>query len=456
MSAKLIVDLDETALNFIDARIKREGIGSLKYHPINLEGTPEDEANIVLKVKELKDKEEKRLNEIREILYKDAIEKEAMRRIQKEKADKIEAEKEAIRQKQLQEEMERLEQEAKKKAEQERLEREAKEKLEQERLEKERLAKEEAERERLEKERLAKEEAERERLHAKSVRKALKKMMQEKQARNIETLIAELEQARIEMEEQAKILDVLLPDYKEVLQRRLDARFKNSQKTLGDIEPIKRVQEVDSVYSKIEYKDYMYDVIQYRNELVSFFKHADLGKFEGKKLQEHPKMELFFKSNVGNIVFGVSLFNVWGNIQKIKNHSAKIILNENDRKTLHLALEELKKKRNTQILNPELTEEQRITAMDDLGFLEAGEIQGKDYVEILEFYNAVSDNTEAKEKLIGLTDAVSEMTKITEELNVVLTEPVKPVHSINRQCPFIPTVNARGTSPSERATKPRK
>ena len=227
--------------------------------------------------------------------------------------------------------------------------------------------------------------------------------------------------------------------------------------------------------------------IQYSNELVSFFKSADLGKFEGKKLQEHPKMELFFKSNVGNLIFGVSLFNVWGNIQKIKNGGTKIVLDEAARKALRSALDELKNTRRAQASNAELTEEKRAAAAADLAALEAGEIQNKDYMGILSFYNAVRDNAEAKEKLVGLTEAVADMGKITHELNktyhdqivasrpkvkapakekkVVIKQAAAPAAPAPKvpaapktaaSAPAIPTVNARGTSPSERATKTRK
>jgi hypothetical protein len=226
--------------------------------------------------------------------------------------------------------------------------------------------------------------------------------------------------------------------------------------------------------------------IQYSNELVTFFKNADLGKFEGKKLQEHPKMKLFFESNVGNLIFGVSLFNVWGNIQKIKNGGTKIVLDDASRKALRSALDELKNTRRTQSTNTDLSEEKRAAATSDLASLDAGEIQNKDYMGILSFYNAVRDNAEAKEKLVGLTDAVAEMGKITHDLNKMYHDqivesrpkvkaPVKEKKVVIKQAtaptapapkvpavpkvpaatsaPAIPTVNARGTSPSERQTK---
>jgi hypothetical protein len=238
--------------------------------------------------------------------------------------------------------------------------------------------------------------------------------------------------------------------------------------------------------------------IQYADALRNFFKSADLGKFEGKKLQEHPKMKLFFESGVGNLIFGVSLFNVWGNIQKIKNGGTKIVLDDAARKALSHALEDLKKTRRAQASNAELTEEKRAAAATDLAALEAGEIQNKDYMGILSFYNAIrvnDDDTDTdkmdklsrKEKLVGLTEAVAEMGKITHELNATYHDqivasrpkakaPVKEKKVVIKQAaapaapapkvpaapkaaasaPAIPTVNARGTSPSERATKTRK
>lgn len=153
---------------------------------------------------------------------------------------------------------------------------------------------------------------------------------------------------------------------------------------------------------------------QYRSELVSFFSKMDLGKAsDGKhKLQEDPALELFFKNGIGNPMFGVSLFNVWGNIQKLKSGGTKVVLDNHARTALKESLEHLKTRCRDKI-SAATTDKERESATADLAALEAGEIQNKDYMCILSFYS-VKDN---KDQLVGFTDAVSEMSKITSALN---------------------------------------
>ena len=153
---------------------------------------------------------------------------------------------------------------------------------------------------------------------------------------------------------------------------------------------------------------------QYRSELVSFFSKMDLGKAsDGKhKLQEDPALELFFKNGIGNPMFGVSLFNVWGNIQKLKTGGTKVVLDNHARTALKDSLEYLKTRCRDKIATAS-TDKERESATADLAALDAGEIQNKDYMCILSFYS-VKDN---KDQLVGFTDAVSEMGKITSALN---------------------------------------
>lgn len=153
---------------------------------------------------------------------------------------------------------------------------------------------------------------------------------------------------------------------------------------------------------------------QYRSELVNFFAKMDLGKAsDGKhKLQEDAALELFFKNGIGNPMFGVSLFNVWGNIQKLKSGGTKVVLDTHARAALKDSLEALKTRCRDKISGA-TTDKERDSATSDLAALDAGEIQNKDYMCILSFYS-VKEN---KEQLVGFTDAVSEMSKITSSLN---------------------------------------
>jgi hypothetical protein len=154
--------------------------------------------------------------------------------------------------------------------------------------------------------------------------------------------------------------------------------------------------------------------IQYRSELVEFFKKADLGKTaDGKqKLQDDSTLNLFFTNGVGNSMFGVSLFNVWGNIQKLKNGGTKVVLDSHARTVLKESLDYLKTRCRDKIGVAE-TDKARASAESDLSALEAGEIQNKDYMCILSFYS-VKDN---KDQLVGFTDKVAVMSKMTTGLN---------------------------------------
>ena len=162
--------------------------------------------------------------------------------------------------------------------------------------------------------------------------------------------------------------------------------------------------------------------IQYRSELVDFFKKVDLGKAaDGKhKLQDDAALQLFFNNGVGNLVFGVSLFNVWGNIQKLKNGGTKVVLDNHARVALKESLEALKTTCRDKIAAAG-SEKERDVATADLAALEAGEIQNKHYMSILSFYS-VKDN---KDQLVGFTDKVTVMSEMTTNLNAGYRQRIK-------------------------------
>jgi len=154
--------------------------------------------------------------------------------------------------------------------------------------------------------------------------------------------------------------------------------------------------------------------IQYRTELIKFFEKADLGKtVDGKhKLQSDATLKLFFDSGIGNSMFGVSLFNVWGNIYKLKNGGTKVVLDGHSRDLLKESLDALKTRCRDKITGAE-SDKARASAEADLVALEAGEIQNKDYMSILSFYS-VKDN---KDQLGPFTDKVQAMSELTTNLN---------------------------------------
>jgi len=164
---------------------------------------------------------------------------------------------------------------------------------------------------------------------------------------------------------------------------------------------------------------------QYAMELVEFFKKADLGKtLDGsRRLQDHTDMAMFFKSGVGNLTFGVSLFNVWGNIYKLKTNSTEIVLDSDAQRALSGALEDLKDKKRAIINHADLTstdatvraeaEKARDAAQADLARIEGHRIHNKDYMSILSFYRIKENPND----LSGFVEGVAHMSHITKELN---------------------------------------
>lgn len=153
---------------------------------------------------------------------------------------------------------------------------------------------------------------------------------------------------------------------------------------------------------------------QYTADLVSFFNSADLGKTkDGRRLQDHPSMALFFKNGVGSNTFGVSLFNVWGNIYKLKHNSFDIVLDAQGLRALSGAVDTLKQKKREIIASADADPAVRAKAQVDLERLEANKIHNKDYMTILSFYHVKDSSAD----LTPYTQAVADMSTITKELN---------------------------------------
>ena len=179
---------------------------------------------------------------------------------------------------------------------------------------------------------------------------------------------------------------------------------------------------------------------QYRTELVKFFKKADLGKApDGKRLQDSPTMKYFFDEAtcVGNLTFGVSLFNVWGNIHKLNSGSNEIVLDTASQTALAAALTALKARKQAIIADAEVSEEKRADARKDLELLESGRLQNKDYMGIWSFY-CVPATEESRQKLSAYRDVVAEMSKVTHDLNGEYRDKLKASRPKVVKAPKIP------------------
>jgi len=162
---------------------------------------------------------------------------------------------------------------------------------------------------------------------------------------------------------------------------------------------------------------------RYTNELVSFFKSVNLGHGTGshKTLQSDPAMKYFFEHGIGNLTFGVSLFNVWGNIHKITSGSTKVVLDAKSKAALHGAIEHIKAKKQEE-LRSETDPKQAATLTKDLEDLNADEIKNKDYMSILTFYR---DQSVSAADLAQYSEVVSVMSETTKQLNVEYREKIK-------------------------------
>ncbi len=221
---------------------------------------------------------------------------------------------------------------------------------------------------------------------------------------------------------------------------------------------------------------------QYLSPLIEFFKSSDLGRAaDGRtRLQDMPDMQLFFQSGVGNLTFGVSLFNVWGSIYKLNNKTQEIVLDSASQRALHDALEALKTKKQDNISlaraaiskasNDEerkLAEKALEDAQMDLERLRANKIQNKDYMGILSHYRIKENPND----LTSFADGVSKMCEITKGRNfeyremilksregekkttkatgvVPVAAPVPTLPSLKPMVPTVPTISVRGASPT--------
>lgn len=219
---------------------------------------------------------------------------------------------------------------------------------------------------------------------------------------------------------------------------------------------------------------------QYAMELVKFFDQVDLGKTAdgSRRLQEHPDMAMFFKSGVGNLTFGVSLFNVWGNIHKLRTGSTEIVLDATSQRALSGALDDLKAKKRSIINHADLTssdaviradaEKARAVAEADLARIMDNRIHNKDYMSILSFYRIKENPND----LSAYSEGVAHMSEITKKLNAEYGSQVKehraatataakaaaapaPAAAAPAPVPVLPSLKAPGAPPAIPTVGPR-
>lgn len=172
---------------------------------------------------------------------------------------------------------------------------------------------------------------------------------------------------------------------------------------------------------------------KFENGLVAFFKSVDLGSYNGKRLQDHPEMAAFFERGVGKLTFGVSLFNVYGNIHKIHNNSNTVVLTAKERGHIADALAALRAKKVSE------------GKTEDVALLDAGEIKNKDYMSILSHYR---NKTVDSKTLAQYAPHVTRMSDITTELNDKYRADLKESR------PKAKTVRTKPTTPARKSPKP--
>lgn len=179
---------------------------------------------------------------------------------------------------------------------------------------------------------------------------------------------------------------------------------------------------------------------QFTSPLVNFFKAIDLGSGpNGKKLQDQPEMELFFKNGIGMLTFGVSLFNVWGNIHKLRHNSKETTLSTSERALIADALRALREKK-VQSGN-----------MEEVEKLDSGRIQNKDYMSILSHYRNKEADTA---KLAPYADGVARMSQLTKDLNTKYGEQLKASKpKVIRQKPTTPARKSPAKTAPAKETK---
>lgn len=222
-------------------------------------------------------------------------------------------------------------------------------------------------------------------------------------------------------------------------------------------------------------KDYVQTVqppSQFTMPLIEFFRSVNLGQDPtGRgRLQDYADMTAFFTNGIGSLPFGVSLFNVFGNVYKQQSGNAKVYLDDAAQFKLKAALDSLRKKKEEDLAealsNPEATEKEREGRRSDLERLKKGEIQIKDCTRILTYYRVkeVKDAAGNTVDMSGWAPHVANMISVTKQLNsnfhakkdaaaaaapkgTAAPAPLPVVTKAPAPVPVIPTVNARGASP---------
>jgi hypothetical protein len=170
----------------------------------------------------------------------------------------------------------------------------------------------------------------------------------------------------------------------------------------------------------------------FTGELVAFFKAVDLGSYNGKRLQDHPDMKRFFENGIGKNTFGVSLFNVFGNVHKLRNNSNSVTLSAKERTLISGALDSLRAKK--------VAEGKSV----DVANLDAGQLQNKDYMSILSFYK---NKTAKPEALAPFSADVMRMVELTGELNDKYRAELK------EKRPKVKVVREKPTTPARKSPK---
>lgn len=199
---------------------------------------------------------------------------------------------------------------------------------------------------------------------------------------------------------------------------------KNSLREIPKIQRARvKIEKAERTAKHADRKPIVQKPSLYKAELVAFFNATDLGLGPdgAHRLQENEDMSYFFKNGVGNLTFGVSMFNTWGNIQKIKTGNSKVFFDTAAKTYLGAALEDLKAKKRAIVASSDVEDKKKETATKDLERLDQFEIQNKDYMSILSFLH----NKENEQDLSGYAEVVSKMSELTKKLNNGYSEKIK-------------------------------
>jgi len=194
--------------------------------------------------------------------------------------------------------------------------------------------------------------------------------------------------------------------------------------------------------------------VQFRSELVEFFKNANLGSYNGVRLQDCPEMAVFFTSGIANLVFGVSLLNVWGYQNKIssKNYD-KVVLDANAKKHLKEAIGVLHNKKKAAVAEHRASGDavKLAAAEEELKDFDNGVIKNKDYMTLFITYKYDHTDADKLAQIAGFESEVKAMIDITKHLNqeygkqIASLRPEKPkvVRAKVEKAPASPRANAR-------------